>query len=649
MAWDTGITGTALDIAATDECPLRVMAGPGTGKSYAMKRRVARLLESGQAPDRILAVTFTRNAAASLVEDLHALGIENCELVKVGTLHSFCFSLLMKQDVFDYLGRTPRPLAVISKSGSLQFEARVLLDDLVLSGQYGNKRDCTRRIRAFEADWARLQSETPGWPVDPIDQLFNNDLVEWLRFHGSMMIGELVPETLRYLRDNPASDVMTAFDHVIVDEYQDLNKAEQVLIDLISSNGRLAIVGDVDQSIYSFRHANPEGIDDFSIRHNPTHDETLDECRRCPTSVVEIANNLICKNYTLQNGCRLQPMPGKHEGEVHIVQWDSVGAETNGIASYIGHLIGGGTYTASDFLVLTPRRVLGYAIRDKLLTLGVSAHSFYHEEAHEGETAQRGLILLALLANPDDSVSLRWWLGDGNPRGRSVEYLVLRKHCEQAGTTPREALQALSQGTLQLDGVRGIVAKFQALGAQIGILQEMSLDNLVDTLFPANDDSCAILREVALGFIGDAESVAILHEHLRAYIAHPEVPENSEFVRIMSLHKSKGLTSKVTIVTGCLQGMVPHIDTEETPSDRLLSLKEQRRLFYVAITRCTELLVVSSPLHVAQKLAYKIGIQLYRVNAGVGVAHASQFISELGPSAPRSVSGKAWVDSGYSA
>jgi DNA helicase II / ATP-dependent DNA helicase PcrA len=89
MAWADGLVGVARSIAATDSTPLRVMAGPGTGKSFAMKRRVARLLESKQDPKRILAVTFTRNAAASLVEDLRALGVPGCENIRAGTLHSF--------------------------------------------------------------------------------------------------------------------------------------------------------------------------------------------------------------------------------------------------------------------------------------------------------------------------------------------------------------------------------------------------------------------------------------------------------------------------------------------------------------------------------------------------------------------------------
>ena len=93
MNWNEGLVGSALDIAKTDEKRLRVMAGPGTGKSFTLKMRVARLLEQDQDPARILIVTFTRNAAAGLVQDLTDLKVAGCENVHAGTLHSYCFSL----------------------------------------------------------------------------------------------------------------------------------------------------------------------------------------------------------------------------------------------------------------------------------------------------------------------------------------------------------------------------------------------------------------------------------------------------------------------------------------------------------------------------------------------------------------------------
>jgi DNA helicase-2/ATP-dependent DNA helicase PcrA len=192
MTWNEGLTGKALQIAETDSRFIRVMAGPGTGKSFAMKRRIVRLLEEHVEPASILAVTFTRVAAADLVKEIGGLGIEGCDKIHAGTLHSLCFSILNRQDVLQFSGRVPRPLVTFSDHGVLQFEAAPLLEDLKTEG----KRKDTKRIQAFDAAWARLQSETPGWPMDSMDKLFHQGLVAWLVFHRAMLIGELVPVRL---------------------------------------------------------------------------------------------------------------------------------------------------------------------------------------------------------------------------------------------------------------------------------------------------------------------------------------------------------------------------------------------------------------------------------------------------------------------
>lgn len=647
MSWDDGLTGTALQIAATNDTPLRVMAGPGTGKSFAMKRRVARLLETGQDPRRILAVTFTRNAAASLVQDLHALGIQNCERVRVGTLHAFCFSLLNRQDVFDYLGRVPRPIVTFGKSGVLQFEGSVLLDDLVSAGAFGPKRDCTRRIRAFEAAWARLQSEVPGWPHDLVDRQFQTALISWLRFHRAMLIGELVPEALRFLRNNPASDARSAFDHVIVDEYQDLNKAEQELIELLASNGATAIVGDVDQSIYRFRHANPEGIEAFQQQHPATHDETLDECRRCPTRVVTIADNLIRHNHLHAVAPRLQPMPGNPQGEIHVIQWAGIDEEAQGLADFARALIANRGYSPGDILILTPRRLLGYGIRDQLKDLGIPVHSFYHEEALEGEAAQRAFALFSLLVNIDDRVALRWWLGEGSPSSRKNAYQRLRQHCENAGLSPRAALDAIDQGALVLPRVSELLAKYRELRGLLGSLTNRSLADVVDILLPDGNDECSVLREVTLLALPNIGDVTELVDRIKTHVTQPEMPEEGDFTRVMSLHKSKGLTNKVAIVAGCTQGLIPFQDDDQSPAEQEAILQEQRRLFYVAITRCTEILVLSSAARMKRKLAWKIGAQLQPGRSAVGATVASQFLDELGAAAPPARSGQEWINAGY--
>jgi DNA helicase II / ATP-dependent DNA helicase PcrA len=647
MSWDDGLIGTARAIAATNDNPLRVMAGPGTGKSFAMKRRVARLLEGGQDPRRVLAVTFTRNAAASLVSDLHALGIADCDRVRVGTLHAFCFGLLRQQEVFDYLGRVPRPVVSFAKSGVLQFEGGVMLDDLIPAGNFGPKRDCTRRIRAFEAAWARLQSEVPGWPQDPVDRQFQGALISWLRFHHAILIGELVPEALRYLRNNPAATARSAFDHVIVDEYQDLNKAEQDLIDLLAGQGSTAIVGDVDQSIYRFRHANPEGIEAFHQQHPTTHDETLDECRRCPTRVVSIADHLIRHNHPGAALPRLQPMAGNPAGEVHIVQWAGIAAEAEGLAAYVHSLVRSGRYSPGEILVLTPRRLLGYGIRDRIAESGIPVHSFYHEEALESDAAQRGFTLLSLLVDPEDRVAMRWWLGDGSPSSRKNAYQRLRQHCEAAGISPKAALEALDRGALVLAGVGPLIDKYRELQAILAGLAGQTLAQVVDALLPAGSDDCSVLREVATLALPELANAGELFDRIRTHITQPEMPEEGEFVRVMSLHKSKGLTSKVAIVAGCTEGLIPFQDEEQSQAEQEAVLQEQRRLFYVAITRCTDVLALSSASRMERQVAWKIGARLRPGRSPIGNTVASRFLDELGPTAPAPRTGDRWIDAGY--
>ncbi len=161
MAWDTDLAGIARNIAATNQSPLRVMAGPGTGKSFAIKRRAARLLEEGANPRRILAVTFTRNAAKELKKDINALDVVGCELVRAGTLHAYCFHLLLQNEVFTRIRRVPRPLITVSNHGFIQFEASPMFRDLA-APEFGDVRDNTARVRAFEAAWARLSPRNPA-------------------------------------------------------------------------------------------------------------------------------------------------------------------------------------------------------------------------------------------------------------------------------------------------------------------------------------------------------------------------------------------------------------------------------------------------------------------------------------------------------
>ena len=287
MSWKDGLEGSSYRIAAFNESPLRVLAGPGTGKTFTLIRRVARLLEEYVPPKSILVTTFTRTAAGDLKRELESMNVPGASSVHSTTVHALCFRILSRQHILEITGRVPRPL--------LEFEKRFLLEDLKHMTSR-NIRDLRKRLLAFAAAWARDQRDKPGWPNKPFDKVFESKLQAWLKFHKAMLIEELVPEALRFLRSNPESSERNAFSHVLVDEYQDLNVSEQEFIRYISESAKLTIIGDEDQSIYSFKHAHPEGIANFHDGYSETQDETLDVCRRCPENIVELANQLISHN-----------------------------------------------------------------------------------------------------------------------------------------------------------------------------------------------------------------------------------------------------------------------------------------------------------------------------------------------------------------
>ena len=633
--WDDGLDGIFRQIAEVDHTPLRVLAGPGTGKTFALIRRVARMLYEEEDADRILVCTFTRTAVRDLQTELSRLQVTGVNDVHAGTIHSLCFSLLSQADVLQYTGRIPRPL--------LHFEERFFLEDLE-DDHFGGIRERESRLQAFNAAWARLQTDDPGWPTDPVDREFHIALLRWLRFHQAMLIGELVPETLRYLRDNPASPNRNLFQHVLVDEYQDLNRAEQLLLDLFSENGTLTVVGDEDQSIYAFKFAHPEGIASFDQDHPGTHDENLTECQRCPECVIEMANCLISNNTRQQRA--LIACAGNPPGEVSIVQWADMEQETLGIAQFIQERISTGEVEPGRVLVLAPRRQLGYALRNALNNLGVYAQSFFHEEALDGNpkelddsTAQQAFAILTLLANPDDRVALRCWSGFGSPSLRKGAWSRLRLYCEEIGDTPRSVLESLVNREITIPRTNDLIDRFHDLQTVLAEREDVLGQALVDSLFPDNAEWARPFRSLASHIEGDDFDASTLREALRLGVTQPELPRNVDYVRVMSLHKSKGLTADLVAVVGCVEGLIPTISSNTTPVEQERALEEQRRLFYVAITRTRRVLILSSVTQIPRDIAYRLGVQFHGRTPTHVQTIASRFLTELGPARPRPTTG----------
>lgn len=222
MAWDKDLdkNGVAFKIAAEAGNRIRVIAGPGTGKSYAMKRRVARLLEEKVSPKKMLAVTFTRVAAEDLHRELQKLDVPGCDELEGQTLHSLAMGILSRSHVLKAMGRTPRPLN--------EFEQKAMYCDI--APNHGGKTKCKELVQAYEGAWAQSQGDQPGFPKTSEEKEFQAELLSWHGFHQSMLIGEVIPYLVRYLKENPAAVEHSEFEHVLADEFQDLNKAEQTAV-----------------------------------------------------------------------------------------------------------------------------------------------------------------------------------------------------------------------------------------------------------------------------------------------------------------------------------------------------------------------------------------------------------------------------------
>ena len=641
MVWNEDLTGPALDIAQTPAKRLRVMAGPGTGKSYALRHRIQRLIEQNQDPSRIWAVTFTRNAADSLSKDIASLKIAGCERIRICTLHAYCFSLLRNH--VTHTGRTPR-IVTNTSSKSQSFEHGVLIRDLIYENpEFNEGVRCASRIRKLEAGWANMNLDMAD---DPINMLLENRLRMWLDFHNAMLMNELIPEALRFLRSDQASDALITFDHVIVDEYQDLNEAEQEIVNLVSENGSLAIVGDVNQSIYSFRQAHWQGMEKFQDKYHDTYDVHLVLCWRNPKRVVKMANSLIANNYLPNMPPILKPRSENPDGEIHIVRWSTIDEEAEGIAKYIKHLTDNRDCKFKDILIMVPRTVLGQNIQRIMNEQNIPVN--FGQDALAKCAAQRAFTLLTLLNDSDDRVALRWWLGQNGSEHLNGSYQKLRTYCETSGKSPWTALEDMMYDRIDLPDALPLLAPFKNLVEEITRLSNMSLRDLVDDLLPEVNDDCAVLRDIAERALGDKSSIRQVCQAVTADI-HQSKDSDSNSVRIMTMHKAKGLTSKVVIVACCCDELIPAKFNGLTNEQRTAEIFEQRRLFYVAITRCKEILALSyfSTVNKDEHSNLYMSSGEWDQNMQRFNVAPSQLIDELGPAAPTVIEGTEWLAAEY--
>jgi superfamily I DNA/RNA helicase len=190
-----------------------------------------------------------------------------------------------------------------------------------------------------------------------------------------------------------------------------------------------------------------------------------------------------------------------------------------------------------------------------------------------------------------------------------------------------------------------LVERFEELSQRLDELRGLGGTDLVNALFPADEPWAAPLRAVVekFGASGDPEELLAT---IQRGVTQPELPTDVDYVRVMSLHKAKGLTADMVVVAGCIEGLIPTVLGDLPLEEQIRSLEEQRRLLYVAITRARHTLVLSSVTVLPRNLAYRMRAAVLPGGGQYAPVIASRFLSELGPSRPATIPGVTIVAGG---
>jgi superfamily I DNA/RNA helicase len=653
MPWDDNLTidSAAYKLASCNDPVIRSLAGPGSGKSFGIKKRITRLLEEGIDPQTIFAITFTRTSAADLKKEISSIKVPGADKVIARTVHAHAMAILGKQEVKDYTKRNPRMI--------IEHEIEPAIRDIDFPDGSGVKERWAL-LQSYLAAWATLQSENPAIPRNDIELEFEKRIVDWLTHHNGVMVGEVIHLALRYLIENPASTEIGKFSHLLVDEYQDLNKSEQEFIHVIRGQSNILIVGDDDQSIYSFKNAHPEGIKEIDTLYGSHTDIPFDTIRRCPKKVTQMASELISKNTNRSLG-KLTPYEANQDGIVEIIQWGDDKKELEGIISKIKDELQKGQVKPGDILVLAPRRLIGYKLRDRLLVEQIPVKSYFRESVIKNSEVRKAYSLLHLLSAPQDKISLRYLIGAGSADFRRNQYKKLSEEATARNVSVRDVLDSLLSGSLSLTGLTTVIEEYRKILAELTALRGR-LQNDPETLFEhfiKNDDQEVDfyeLKSIYQSLIAttpkpettDLDDIqdwfASIMSSLTEKIALPDSPEEIDHVRIMSLHASKGLSAKFVILMSMIDELIPFIPEGSDAQTTKRLIEEQRRLFYVAITRCKSSeseypgrLIVSSFIWLPGVVALKMNISANpRSNKQVS---ATRFVRDFGQTAPKPVAG----------
>ena len=597
-------------VLATDG-PCLVIAGAGSGKTKVLTHKIAYDIESGIKPWNILAITFTNKAANEMKERIEKLIGDAAKDLWMGTFHSICVRILRRyidrigyKTDFVIFDTSDQKTLIKECLKTLKVDDKIFTDRGVLS-EISNGKNEMLEPKAYGVKYAGdFRKKT----IAEIYELYQRRLRE----NNAIDFDDIINFTIKILSENPdVLDYYTEkFKYILVDEYQDTNKAQFTLVSLLASKyGNVTAVGDNDQGIYSFRGADISNILNFERDFPGTRIIKLEQNYRCTGNILKAANAVIKHN---ENKYDKKLWTENEEGHLPCIycgedEYD----EGRYIVEQINHLKTEEYYKNSDFTILYRMNAQSRAIEDILMREGIPYKVIGGLKFYERKEIKDIIAYLRLIHNSADNLSLKRIINEPKRGIGKTSIEQIQEISDKTGNSMYEIIR-----NAQEYGLTRVFSNSRDFIEQIEYLKskkdELKISDLIkETLnktgyTKALENENSVEAETRIENLEEFLTVAIEFEEESADNTLAEFLENitlssdidgmedqDDLVTLMTLHSAKGLEFPVVFLVGMEEGIFPGYKTIGEPQ----ALEEERRLFYVGITRAKQYLYLTCAKH----------------------------------------------------
>ena len=590
------------------EGPCLVIAGAGSGKTKVLTHKIAYLMqEKNVKPWSILAITFTNKAANEMKERVENLVGDVAKDMWIGTFHSICVRILRRY--IDRIGFTSSFIIFDSSDQrtlvkqclkQLNIDDKMLNDRAVLS-EISNAKNEMLEPDAYKL---RTNNEIRKETIAKVYELYQKRLRE----NNAIDFDDIINYTIRILSENP--DVLeyysNKFEYVLVDEYQDTNKAQFTLVSILAAlHGNITVVGDNDQGIYSFRGADITNILNFEKDFPGTKIIKLEQNYRCTGNILDAANAVIKNNETKYEK-KLWTENGKG-GMITVFRGNDEYDEANFIVENINKLRREEYMTYNDFAILYRMNSQSRSIEDILRRENVPYKIIGGLKFYERKEIKDTIAYLRLIQNPSDNLSLTRIINEPKRGIGKTSLDNVQQIAMQSETSMYDVIKRADEFGLNrvFANSREFVSQIEELRAKKDNIKISDLikETLNKTGYTkALEDEDTTEAETRLENIEEFLTVAMEFEEQMAENSLEEFLEGitlssdldnaddqEDSVTLMTLHSAKGLEFPVVFLVGMEEGIFPGYKSIGEPKE----LEEERRLCYVGITRAKQNLFIS--------------------------------------------------------